>query len=339
MAEKQKDIKDTTVYHYCSLDTFHKILQSGCIRLSEIDKSNDSREITWLRDYIEYAFREQYRAESAHAAEGLPKEALYNALLGEMLDYYFGEERPYNFLVACFSQKADVLSQWRGYADDARSVCVGLSQQALQALIEDALWMKEMPEKGTDPFGEVRYIEQAGYEAEGATARYTGWIKNAATELLRKLRQIEQGVPQGTYPKGHGKETQRRYEFERVIHNAYCRAPYYKNKGFAEEQEWRLVKRIRKAISAPKRSLYLQLPQMRLKNFRDESLSAMVRGSKLVFYQDVPFPQLPAGQSVLQEVILGPKCQVSQADMYAFLVLHDMHLPHEAIRRSTISYR
>ena len=37
-----------TVYHYCSLDTFYAIFSNSTIRLSNISKSNDSEEITYL---------------------------------------------------------------------------------------------------------------------------------------------------------------------------------------------------------------------------------------------------------------------------------------------------
>ena len=36
------------VYHYCSLDTFFAIFSNSTIRLSDISKSNDSEEITYL---------------------------------------------------------------------------------------------------------------------------------------------------------------------------------------------------------------------------------------------------------------------------------------------------
>ena len=36
------------VYHYCSLDTSYSIFSNSTIRLSNISKSNDSQEITYL---------------------------------------------------------------------------------------------------------------------------------------------------------------------------------------------------------------------------------------------------------------------------------------------------
>ena len=41
-------IRPKTVYHYCSLETFFAIFSNSTIRLSNISKSNDSEEITYL---------------------------------------------------------------------------------------------------------------------------------------------------------------------------------------------------------------------------------------------------------------------------------------------------
>ena len=40
------------LYHYCSVDTFVKIVQNKTLRLCEIAKSNDSMEFQWLERKI-----------------------------------------------------------------------------------------------------------------------------------------------------------------------------------------------------------------------------------------------------------------------------------------------
>ena len=44
------------VYHYCSVDTFLKIIQNKSLRLSDIGKSNDYSELI----YIENMIREEF---------------------------------------------------------------------------------------------------------------------------------------------------------------------------------------------------------------------------------------------------------------------------------------
>lgn len=41
-----------TLYYYCTLSTFVKIIESKTLRLSEIGKSNDYMELVWLRSRI-----------------------------------------------------------------------------------------------------------------------------------------------------------------------------------------------------------------------------------------------------------------------------------------------
>ena len=41
-------IRPEKIYHYCSLETFFAIFSNSTIRLSNISKSNDSEEITYL---------------------------------------------------------------------------------------------------------------------------------------------------------------------------------------------------------------------------------------------------------------------------------------------------
>ena len=53
-----------TVYHYCSLDVFAKIIEGKSIRLSDITKSNDSMEILWITKYIEEIFDEEFQKET-----------------------------------------------------------------------------------------------------------------------------------------------------------------------------------------------------------------------------------------------------------------------------------
>lgn len=45
------------VYHYCSLDSFNSILKHRSLRLTNILKSNDSMEISWICRYYDAEFK------------------------------------------------------------------------------------------------------------------------------------------------------------------------------------------------------------------------------------------------------------------------------------------
>lgn len=37
------------LYHYCSLETFQNIVENKSIWLSDVQKSNDSKELEWIK--------------------------------------------------------------------------------------------------------------------------------------------------------------------------------------------------------------------------------------------------------------------------------------------------
>ena len=45
-----------TIYHYCSLETFNSIITNKTLRLSDITKSNDSKELIYIRPFIKEEF-------------------------------------------------------------------------------------------------------------------------------------------------------------------------------------------------------------------------------------------------------------------------------------------
>ena len=49
------------VYHYCNLDTFLKIIQNKSLRLSDIGKSNDYTELTYMENMIRKEFEKKIK--------------------------------------------------------------------------------------------------------------------------------------------------------------------------------------------------------------------------------------------------------------------------------------
>lgn len=101
-------------YHYCSVETFYNILQTGTIRFGNPLNMNDSAEIIWLlgmvKDFV--SKKEEYNSilKDWNLIENIMK-----TLLEEM-------DCPYIF---CLSKEKDVLSQWRSYANDGKGVAIG----------------------------------------------------------------------------------------------------------------------------------------------------------------------------------------------------------------------
>jgi hypothetical protein len=114
------------LYHYTTLETIQKILESDDIRLMHAEYSNDQRELQEARSLIKGRL-ETYASPAFRSAV----EAAYDAqAIG--LDVY----------IFCMStgilgnpMPQDMLSQWRAYGQDGRGGCLSLAPNGLAALV------------------------------------------------------------------------------------------------------------------------------------------------------------------------------------------------------------
>lgn len=109
---------DDTVYHYCSMSTFLSIIRNRSVWLTALRDSNDAQEGTWARRIFEY-LRPSPTSEYFRKASYI----LDSATSG-------GKE----VLGICFSGEGDLLSQWRGYAEDGTGFSIGFDVDSLKRL-------------------------------------------------------------------------------------------------------------------------------------------------------------------------------------------------------------
>lgn len=62
------------VYHYCSVDTFYSIISNQTFRLSDITKSNDYLEISWIKNSLYAIFEHLYSMLAEDVKKELSKE-------------------------------------------------------------------------------------------------------------------------------------------------------------------------------------------------------------------------------------------------------------------------
>ena len=121
------------VYHYCSLESFMSIINNSTIRLTNISKSNDRDEIRYCFNAFERALRETCKEFTDKYIKNKEVIKFFNniryddlvskAVLNDSLIYY----------VSCFSTESDLLSQWRGYANDGKGVAIGFYSKSFLA--------------------------------------------------------------------------------------------------------------------------------------------------------------------------------------------------------------
>ncbi len=97
------------MYHYCPTSSFLSIVESKTIWLSDFKATNDNMEGRWA-DHL------------FSIPDDLPYKDKISAALS--IERHFAFRSP--TYVACFSLKQDLLSQWRGYADNGQGVAIGV---------------------------------------------------------------------------------------------------------------------------------------------------------------------------------------------------------------------
>lgn len=305
-------IKPKIVYHYCSLDTFYEIFSNSTIRLSNISKSNDSQEITYLipkmKDYCTDLFRKYNKKFSDDYK-------LNDDFIEKLFDLKF-DEISLNFYVSCFSEESDLLSQWRRYANDACGVSIGFLTEALYPLARSI--------RSSYNFSQVRYslndlYEQIeNYVIKKTNENFTGEGRNDSIELLN--------IADTTV--------------SMLLYNSIL----YKNPNFYEEKEWRLIYNpfgnIRQIKN--KYSFYDRMYEMFNKSYEKggfirNPMTFHISKDKIVSHIDLSFDSIK--DIFVKEIIIGSKANINDLDLELFLLSNGFNPLNINIHKSDIPYR
>ncbi len=286
---------DNIVYHYCSADVFTKIISGKAIRLSDITKSNDSMEILWITKYIKEIFDEEFARETSNTKyfkDGYPEDA-YSELVEHYSDDFFkADQRIYSYMVCCFSEAGDLLSQWRGYADDASGFSIGFDANALAAFGKPA---------ADDPISsDIFDFNKVIYDVSKQKAR----IRDCAKYLISELK------PLSKMTGGHIKQ-QSMAAFNRCFLQLFKWSILMKNPFFKEEKEWRICywTDLRSDHNSSKVKIEDGL-----------SLSDVAyysRKNDVVPYVDLSFNK--SVNNIIKRVFIGPKCRASKKEIEVFM--------------------
>lgn len=285
---------EATLYHYCSNETLLAILSSRRLRLSDLRLSNDRLEGRLVRERIENL-----------ANNGvLPSYA--NEHLKNKIKLVEDEYRGFGF---CLSTEGDLLSQWRGYADDGHGVSIGFSKSFLQDVANSdasSLRLTNLQEVVYDEMAQLDLLRPAYLEIE-AQIRATLEDKDLMREIMKNAMQSLAYEPLVSRAIKSAAPA-----IEELFRSLYM----IKGDAFSEEKEWRLLC-VQHVATA--QDLKFRSARDRLIAFREISMEAAKTA--------------PA----INEIILGPKnitsCEiVSEAcNAHGYQDL--------AVRRSRATYR
>ena len=300
------------VYHYCSVDVFMKIISSKSIRLSDITKSNDSMEILWITKHIKEIFDEEFKKEiqsTQYFEKGYPKETFVD-LVDRYSDEFFKEDiRLYSYLVCCFSEKGDLLSQWRGYADDANGISIGFDGDVLKTFGKPA--KDDLISSNVFEYGQIIYTEST-QKSE---------IRKIAQQLISKLKTIVKNNPKDIKQESLA-------AFNSCFIQLFKLSIFIKNPFFKEEKEWRICHwtdiNPKNDISNTHIDNNIKVSDIKYHNRRDN----------LIPYIDLMFGE--NREQIIKEIIIGPKCKARKSDIETFLAQNGIFCP---IKKSDGTYR
>lgn len=268
------------LYHYCSTESFKKIINNHTLRFADITKTNDSEELLFITEF--------YKQSLGYASESKWNSERY--LFTESL-----KER--SFYAFCVSDKEDDLSQWRGYAPNG-GFAIGFDEDELKEFVEERVIIKNdetkmrkamigkgYSEKDVDEmFNNSKTNEEHGHFCEVIylSLPNEGIDDPVSLALQKKMRQISsrfqellsEGRP-ASHPAGD------------LFEECYK----YKNKGFEVESESRLI------FSQGKTTMADECFED-IVCIRDEQIK------KEGDHYDIPFDL-----SMIKKIIIGPKVQ------------------------------
>ncbi|MCG7865450.1 MAG: DUF2971 domain-containing protein [Candidatus Thiodiazotropha taylori] len=257
-----------TLYHYCSNYVFQSIIENKSIWLSSLLQSNDSAEGKFVSNYILHTLK--YR-------ERLSSDIIYK--LDGVLDDIDSNASAFGF---CLSEEDDLLSQWRGYAEDGQGISIGFSKEYLEILTANE------EEKYGLMLCKIDYYTIDSIEPINPfVSKIWTYIFNGAFSFIPK---DSHGSP--TNPDAKKKQNAL-FDLLRCLTEMSYHKFRIKSKAFSEEKEWRL-------LAEPQSKGISPAINEGLKSCKFRSTA-----NKLIPYIEVKLKDF--GANPIKEVIIGPK--------------------------------
>ncbi len=285
---------ENIVYHYCSADAFTKIISNKKIRLSDITKSNDSMEVLWITKYIKEIFDEEFDKETSKTRyfnKGYSKNIFSELVEHYSDDFFKADQRIYSYMVCCFSEEGDLLSQWRGYSDDASGFSIGFDANALATFGKLS---------ADDPISsDVFDFKKVIYDV----SRQKACIRECAKQLISELKLLSKTA-------GENIKQQSMSAFNRCFLQLFKCSIIVKNPFFKEEKEWRIC------YCTDLRSNHKSSNVKMEDGLSLSDVAYYSRENDVIPYVDLSFDKL---NNIIKRIVIGPKCRSSQKEIEIYM--------------------
>lgn len=310
----------STIYHYCSVDTMLNIISNYCLWLSDVKKTNDITEMSYFCIQMQEIFSGIFRSLQGEydetlllAVENTLKNKIEAIVLGTM--EIVKKTKDY---VCCFSEAADLLSQWRAYGSNGQGVSIGFNAPLLSNISDMYRY----------DFVKIIYGER---------------------KILNNIRKYMEISLKNILNDLEGKEI----NTEEILLNASSilipilqERFVFKHPSFKEEKEWRLYQT---QVGNFDEDAGEEDPFLRGAFYRDEKNPGLFSCSELKFrssqndicsYFELDFEKCK--DTIIKEIILGPKCQIEEWDLKLLLrkynYIDDIKTKKIPIKKSKIPY-
>jgi len=218
--ELQQGVPKTTLYHYTNQNGLFGIIKKKKMWGSDILFLNDSTEWEYALNRTRGAILTQ-----KELLEPLDyvNEKDFLDLLNHILNDLFKLTQQGQIFVCSFSEKGDLLSQWRGYCPNGNGFSLGFNPDVLA----------KFNKKKNFRFSNCIYDKNEQLRI----------INEAIEEALKNLRAFYHKNPPDTADKEKRKDDKVTKIWEKFIINFIEFAPFFKHPSFSEEREWRLIER------------------------------------------------------------------------------------------------
>ncbi len=280
------------LWHYTTGEGLAGIVQGGELHASEIRFMNDPNEVR----HGSAAFKDALDRATHTQAESIGVRRLKTLFIPST------PNEPSSCAVACFCEKGDLLSQWRGYGQFGKGYAIGFDGRKVGAIVRD-----KSSHRGN--FGPVVYDESVQ--------------RLLADEMLLEVKRIaeDKGLESGN--DGAATLGLDFYLYLRCLVSTF----FFKSSGFEEEKEWRGTCPMFPAFTDGGHPG----PESNCK-FR-------VRNGLIVPYYPIPLRD-DQGNLPIREVMVGPGIEPSLADIsvkWLFRVHNKGEVP--IIRHSGLALR
>ena len=290
------------LYHYCSGQALYAALESQqpAVWLSAMTQSNDAMEGKLVRETLQRMAR---------------KDHLTAPQLAWMLEASDEVGETIDCLAFCMSSHGDLLSQWRGYADDGAGFSIGFKPAYWHRVAEQQETMRRGYFVGV---GKVMYQDDQHEKALSTAYNYmrhlierqpAEWIEASSPETVRRLASLSEAPPENIQYGESLLDT-----LTETARDSLSSWFLLKSKAFAEESETRLW-------------TLVTHPLHTMCRFR-------MRAREMVPYLAL---NIERDQSPIAEIVLGPKNPTPTRVVEAFL--RNCGFEGVAVKRSSASYR